>query len=255
VSLLVLKLTIAPAVIALATLAARRFGPAVGGWLVGLPLTLAPVALFVAIEHGPGFAAHVSTGAVAGISAEAAFAVAYVGVASRGLGWVPSLAAGTLAFVAVGLVMEAAHPPLEVLLVSAVVSLVVAIRVIPRPQRTVWPSTRFELPLRMALATSLLLLVTGFAGTLGPGVSGIATVYPLITTTLAIFAHRAVGADGAIAVYRGLMIGVFAMMAFAATLDLVLSRLPLAAAFLLALALTTAVQLGSLPAVRRAKAT
>src|ERR1700746_1390875 len=107
--LLALKVTITPAVIASATVAARRFGPAVGGWLVGLPLTCAPVILFVAIERSPGFAAHVSSGAVAGGTAEVAFVLAYVGVASRGRGWIPSLAAGTVAFTAVGLAVERAH--------------------------------------------------------------------------------------------------------------------------------------------------
>jgi hypothetical protein len=240
-------------VVALATLAARRFGPAVGGWLVGLPLTFAPVAVFVAIERGPGFAAHVSTGAVAGVTAEAAFVVAYAGVASRGFGWGPALAAGTAGFAAAGLALERAHPALWLLLASAILSLVVALRLVPRAGRTVWPRTRFELPLRVVLATSLVLLVTGFAGTLGPGVSGLATTYPLITTTLALFAHRAVGADGAIAVYRGLLLGVFALVAFAASLDLVVTRLPLGLAFVLAFGLMAAVQLGSLPVIRRAR--
>ena len=87
-----------------------------------------------------------------------------------------------------------------------------------------------------------------------PGVSGIATTYPLITTTLAVFVHRAAGAEAAIAVYRGLLLGMFALTAFAATLVLVLTRLPLGAAFLLALVLTATAQLGSLPVVRRAQA-
>jgi hypothetical protein len=252
-ALLALKLTFTPAVIAMATLVARRFGPAVGGWLVGLPLTFAPVAVFVAIERGPGFAAHVSTGAVAGVTAEAAFVLAYVAVASRGWGWAPSLAAGTVGFTTAGLALERVHPGLWVLLASAIISLVVALRIVPRAGRTVWPRSRFELTLRIVLATSLVLLVTGFAGTLGAGVSGLATTYPLITTTLAIFAHRTVGAGGAIAVYRGLLLGVFALVAFAATLELVVTRLPLAVAFVLATGLTAAVQLGSLPAVRRAR--
>jgi hypothetical protein len=97
VSLLLLKLTITPAVIAFATLAARRFGPAVGGWLIGLPFTCGPVALFVALEHGPGFASKVATGFVAGITAQAAFVLGYVAVAARGGRWQVSLAAGLFA--------------------------------------------------------------------------------------------------------------------------------------------------------------
>ena len=240
--------------IALATIAARRFGPAVGGWLVGLPLTCAPVALFVALEHGARFADHVATGAVAGVTAEVAFVLAYIAVASRGGGWVAALAAATAVFVVVGAAVEAAGAPLPLLLASAVASLLIALRVVPRTPRTVWPRTRFDLPLRMALGTALVLAVTGFAATLGAGVSGLSTTYPLITTTLAVFVHRVAGAEAAIAVYRGLLIGMFALVAFAATLVLVLTRLPLAIAFVLALALTGAAQLGSLPVVRRAHA-
>ena len=48
---LLLKLVLTPALIAAASLAARRWGQAVGGWLVGLPLTSGPVAVFIALEH------------------------------------------------------------------------------------------------------------------------------------------------------------------------------------------------------------
>jgi len=43
---LALKLTITPFLILAASLASRRWGEAVGGWLVGLPLTSGPVAFF-----------------------------------------------------------------------------------------------------------------------------------------------------------------------------------------------------------------
>jgi hypothetical protein len=209
--------------------------------------------LFVAIERSPAFAAHVSQGALAGVTAEVGFVLGYVAVASRGGGWLPSLLAATVAFTAVGAAVDSAHASLGVLLASAVASLLLALRVIPRTRRTVWPQTRWELPLRMALATSLVLVVTGFAATLGPGVSGLATTYPLITSTLAIFAHRAAGAGAAIAVYRGLLLGVFALAAFATTLVLAIAHFSLAGAFLVALGLAAVAQLGSLPAARRAE--
>jgi hypothetical protein len=254
VGLLALKLTLTPAVVALATLAARRFGPAVGGWLVGLPLTCAPVVLFVALEHGSQFAAHVSTGAVGGVIAEVAFVLGYVAMAARGAGWIPSLAVASAVFVGVAAAVEAAHAPVGVLLLAVLASLVLALRVVPPVRRIAWPQTRWELPLRVVLATSLVLAITGFAAMLGPGVSGIATTYPLITTTLAVFVHRAAGSRAAIAVYRGLLLGMFALTAFAATVEVALTRVPLAVAFLLAFVLTATAQLGSLPVVRRAQA-
>src|SRR6266403_1907809 len=53
---LALKLVLTPALIGTATLAGRRWGQSVGGWLVGLPLTTGPVAFFIALDHGTAFA-------------------------------------------------------------------------------------------------------------------------------------------------------------------------------------------------------
>src|SRR6184192_563504 len=66
---LALKLVLTPALIAIATLAGRRFGPSIGGWLVGLPFTSGPVSLFLALEQGTSFAAAAALGAI-GLIAE-----------------------------------------------------------------------------------------------------------------------------------------------------------------------------------------
>ena len=42
-----LKLLLTPVLIAIATLASRRYGPAFGGWLAGLPLVSGPVSIFL----------------------------------------------------------------------------------------------------------------------------------------------------------------------------------------------------------------
>ncbi len=251
-ALLLLKLTITPTVIALATLAARRFGPAVGGWLIGLPFTCGPVALFLVLEHGPSFTSRVATGFVAGVTAQAAFVLGYVAVASRGGRWPAALAAGTASFAATGAVLDSLAPSLFLLAGCALAVLVVGLRIVRPGTALVSRSARWELPARMALATGLVLAITEFAATLGPGVSGTVTTYPLISTLLAVSVHRAAGAGAAIAVYRGLLAGLFALMGFACTLVLVLSRVPIADAFALALVLTLTIQLGSLPLARRA---
>src|SRR5437867_4139999 len=94
---LVLKLVLTPLLIAAASLAGRRWGPAVGGWFVGLPLTSGPIALFLALDHGTGFAAAAAVGSLAGALAEAVFCVAYGAMARRG--WPVALGAATLGFV------------------------------------------------------------------------------------------------------------------------------------------------------------
>ena len=49
---LALKLLLTPALIGAASLAGRRWGPAISGWLVGLPFTSCPVVFFVALNQG-----------------------------------------------------------------------------------------------------------------------------------------------------------------------------------------------------------
>ena len=45
--LLILKLLVAPGLVAGVTLAVRRWGPAIGGWLSGMPVVAGPVLVFI----------------------------------------------------------------------------------------------------------------------------------------------------------------------------------------------------------------
>jgi hypothetical protein len=95
--LLLLKLTLAPLLVALATLVARRWGPKVGGVVVGLPLSTTPIFLFLAIDQGLDFAEAATVGILFGLVGLAGFALVYV-AASRGLGWIGSLALSAIAY-------------------------------------------------------------------------------------------------------------------------------------------------------------
>lgn len=250
-TILLLKITLSPLMIALASLAARRFGPAVGGWLIGLPVTAGPVVLVLTLDHNAAFATHVATGFVAGVSAEVAFVFGYVALAVRGARWPASLLSGATCFAIVGTVLEGAGLSLPILLAVALPSLLVAIRFIPPGDAAARPASgRRTLLLRMMAATTMVLAVTSFASTLGPGESGVLTTFPLLTTTLAVGIHRS-DPRAAVAVFRGLLIGLFALTGFATTLALVVTRTPLPVAFSLAVVLMLSIQLGSLPTLKR----
>src|SRR2546428_10369135 len=68
-----------------------------GGWLVGLPLTSAPVVFFLALDQGTAFATTASLAVLLGTISQAAFAVAYTRVAVRA-GWFPAVAVGAFVF-------------------------------------------------------------------------------------------------------------------------------------------------------------
>jgi len=180
---------------------------------------------------------------VAGVAAQAAFVLGYAAACRRGGGWRWALAAGTGAFAAVGALLVVPHFRLGLVAACSLAVLAAGLLLLPPDPVSLSPARpRHDLLVRIVLATTLLLLITTFATVLGAGLSGLVTVYPLLSTLPAVFAHRSDGPRAALAVYRGLLVGLFALMAFATTLALVLTHLPLTDAYVLAIGLTLMTQ-------------
>jgi hypothetical protein len=247
---LLLKLVVTPVLIAAASLAGRRWGQAVGGWLVGLPLTSGPVAFFLALEHGTGFAAAVAFGSLVGAVSEAGFCLAYGWSARRG--WAVALALASLGFAAIATGLQRLALPLLVLTVIVVAALAVALRLLPsHGAPAVIPAPpRWDLPARMAITTALVVGLTGAAPALGPRLSGVLATFPVYAAILTVFAHRA-GAAPAVQVLRGLLLGLFSFGAFFLVLGVLIERLGVGGAFAAATATALAVQAGSLAFVMR----
>ena len=198
--ILLLKLTITPVVIALASLAARRFGPAFGGWLIGLPVTAAPVVLFITFSiTRPRFATRVADGFVAGCARpDRVRARLCPAQPAPEHGLLLALAAGVTSFAAAGLLFGLPRISLALLAPFTLAALLVALRIVPSHAGSRSASgSRSDLVLRMVLATLLVLGITTFASTLGPTLSGIAAGFPLLSTLLAVFAYRTDGPGAA----------------------------------------------------------
>lgn len=74
---LILKLLLAPSLIALVTLAGRRWGPGVAGWLSAFPIVSGPILLAIALGQGGDFAAVAAANTLLAVLAILAFSVAY----------------------------------------------------------------------------------------------------------------------------------------------------------------------------------
>jgi hypothetical protein len=241
---LLLKLIVTPVLIGAASLAGRRWGETLSGWFIGLPLTSGPVCWFLAIEQGTGFAAAAARGCLAGAAAEAGFCLAYA-IAARKCGWICSLAAGTLAFATGAALFQIAHPALWMLALIVYAALTTALLLMPElatgragfPEPPAW-----DLPARMAVATALVLGLTGIAPLLGAQLSGMLATYPIFGAVLAAFAHRQSGAAAAGRVLRGLLIGLFGFTGFFLCLALAIEPLGIAASFAAATALALSIQ-------------
>jgi hypothetical protein len=216
VGTLALKLVLTPVLVGGASLASRRWGSAIGGWLVGIPFTSGPIAFFFALDPGPRFAAGAAAGILAGTASQAAFCLGYAWTAQR-RGWVLSLVAATAVFGVVTVVLRPLALPTPVYFVAVLAVLAVSLSLMPRVSRRSNASIEFprwDIPARMIVATVFVVVLTSAAPLLGPRLAGLLAPFPLYAGVLATFAHRVEGTAPAVGVLRGLLLGLFAFAAF-----------------------------------------
>jgi hypothetical protein len=257
VQTLILKLVMTPALIAIASLAGRRWGPGISGWLVGIPFTSGPIVLLLALDQGRSFATIAATGTMAGAISQAAFCVAYARLAH--VSAVRALGAGAIAFAASTLAFDRLFDRLPVsllpLFAMTIACLGIALRAMPGTVlRASAPSPRRprgDLVAGMALATTFVLFLTGLAPTLGPRLTGLLAPFPVYAAVLAIFAHRIEGPAAAVTVLRGLLLGLFSFAGFFLVVAALLEPTGVAAAFSAAVAAAAALQGASLWILRR----
>ena len=232
--LLLLKLTLAPMLVAMATLATRRWGPSIGGIVVGLPLSTAPIFLFLAIDQGLDFAERAAVGILFGLVGVAAFAMAYV-LASRHLRWPVSLALAAVAFFAAS--ASAGQLPAGVFEagLTAYAALLMVVAFIRRPQLPAAkvPSPWWDIWFRMGAAAALTLAITAAADRLGPLLSGIVGTYPVVTTVVTTFTHHHLGREAAIAMMRSSVLAWFGFVSCFLVIGMTLKSYGLAASLCL----------------------
>jgi hypothetical protein len=248
---LLFKIILAPVLIGLVSLAGRRWGPGVSGWLLGLPLNSAPIFLFLLMEQGPGFAGRAAVGTLLGIIAWALFTLVYAYCCLR-LPWWWSTIAGWIAFSALAWLLVPVNLGVIWLFLLVCATLALVLLLIPRVEAPASPAvhSNAELWLRMAVAGAMVTSLTTLAKTLGPAASGVLSAFPAFTTILAVFNHRQSPA-AAVRVLRGLGAGLYASATFFLVLSLSILHFALAPSFALASVAALAVQAGSLVYVRQ----
>jgi hypothetical protein len=251
---LILKLILTPVLIGTATLAGRRWGDTLSGWLVGVPFTSGPVIFFLALDQGTRFAATASLGVVLGVTSQAAFGLSYVHLGGR-RGWAAGIIAGTAAFAAITTIFQVAAIPAVAEPVLVFLSLILTIPFMPRFRRDVVdtpvPGPSNDLPLRILIGTALVVGLTELAPLLGPKLSGLLSPFPLYAAILAVFAQQSSGYPAAAGVWRGLVFGLFGFLGFFTVLAALLDLVGIAPAFVLALLAVILIQAGTLTVLRR----
>jgi uncharacterized membrane protein (GlpM family) len=241
--LLALKLILVPALLAVISMAGKRWGPGVAGWLAGFPSLTGPILFFLALERGPEFTTQASVLALACVFPAIAFGVSYAW-ACRRLRWQGSLVCAFSAWTLAVLLL--AQLPLTVgwSLAISLLTLFAAPRLFPRPQAQ-WgsrPMPPSELLLRMAAGALMVLGVTAAAEALGSVWTGLFAAFPVMSSVLAVFSHRANGPGFVVAMLRSMIGGFYSYITYCLSVALMLEHFGIAVTYTVAVAAAVAVQ-------------
>src|ERR1700674_2209275 len=201
---LALKLTITPIAIGLATLVARRRGPALGGWVAAIPFTSAPVVLFLSSNRGTGLAPTAALGMLSATASQAAFALAYAWLALR-FPWYVALGAGSAGFVACTVALNTLNLSVTSGLAIVVGAIVLALALLPARRGAPVEVTTTDVPalwdaaLRAVIVTAVVVTISAIAPRVGPTLAGLLSPFPLFGAAFIVIPHRRLGSAGAIA--------------------------------------------------------
>ena len=234
-TILILKLILVPTLIALVTLAGRRWGASVAGWLSAFPVVAGPILLFVALEQGAAFAARSAAATLSAVLAVLVFGLSYAWAATR-FSWPICAMIGFAAYFVAVLALNYWAPTLLFALPVVLITLLLAPRLYPlaKVELTTTAAPANDLFFRMAAGAILVLVVTHFAAGMGPTLSGVLAMFPVMGSVLVVFSHRNYGAGFAIHLLRGMVLGFYAFSTFCVVLALTLTKLSIGAAFFFA---------------------
>lgn len=240
-----LKLTLAPLLIALASLAGRRWGPRIAGWIVGFPIVAGPTLLFYALEQGTSFTSEAAYKTVVALFAYCGFALGYTWLVQRFNRWISLVGSWGIFFLSVALLNGFYSLSLWPTLGLVSVALALTWYVLPNPHHR-WQAaqhSKWDLLVRMAAASALVFTLTELAHVLGPNWSGLLTPFPVAASVLITAAHMHHGYSGALSVLSGILIGLISFGCFCAVLSYCIIAWGIGWGFAMALSTGTLVQL------------
>jgi hypothetical protein len=254
---LLLRILLAPLAVLVGTVTQRRFGHAISGLIVGLPLASLPLLWLVALQHGTAFASTMTGALLVGSIAEAVVLWLYARltmhvspvVALGGTLAAFALVAGAVNFLKLSAILAA---------IITAVGFAIALRLWPSNAKDTTPqSGRSRLWLRLVLSAVFTLVIVSLAGRLGPVVSGLVDALPAMSLMMAFMTHQEHGANASSTFLRGVTRGSFSYVVAMLVLAETLRAGSVMLAFALAMGAALTVQAGvqavdSLPRLKRA---
>lgn len=208
-----IRVLLAPLAVITGTLAQRRFGYAVSGLILGLPLTSLPLLWLVAVQHGTSFASSMTGALLVGSIAEAVVLWLYARLTihlSPSLALIGALGAFALAAEAVNLLK------LSALLAGLITAMgfAAALRWWPVTDHANTPEEgRSRLWLRVTMSAVFTVVLVALAGRLGPVLAGLIDALPAMSLMMAFTTHQDHGSGESSRFLQGVTRGSFSYLA------------------------------------------
>jgi hypothetical protein len=200
---LLLRMAIAAAFVVSASIITERSGPVIGALIATLPISAGPSYAFLAIDHNAAF---IAEGALSSLPVNAAtifMGLTYSVLAQRFSMWVSAGSAIALWLVLATIMRQFAWTLAGGLIVNAI-AFAICIPLL-KPYRHVakmpliarrW----YDIPLRAALVASLVGTVVTASSWVGPRVTGVIALFPIVFSSMMLILHPRIGGPATAAV-------------------------------------------------------
>jgi hypothetical protein len=192
---LVLRMAVTAAFVVSASIITERSGPVIGALVATLPISAGPSYVFLALDHDAAF---IAQGALASLPVNAAticLALTYVLLAQR-FNVVVSLGTAVVVWLILATLVKMTQWTVTGGLVVNAVAFAICLPLMRRFRHVRMPLiTRrwYDIPMRAALVATLVATVVTLSGWVGPTISGIIALYPVVFTSLMLILHPRIG--------------------------------------------------------------
>jgi hypothetical protein len=243
---LALRMAVTAAFIVTASVITERSGPVIGALIATLPISAGPSYVFLALDHDAAF---IAEGAVASLSVNAAtvfLCLTYVVLAQRHRMLV-SFSAAIAVWVAIVTLLRLAHLSFLGAIAANAVAFAICLPLVRRFRDVKMPLiTRrwYDIPLRATLVSTLVATVVSLSGWVGPTISGVIALVPLVFISMMLILHPRIGGPPTAAVMANSLWGLIGFGGGIAVMHLAALRFGSAIALSLALMVCVSWNLG-----------
>jgi hypothetical protein len=193
--LLLLRMAIAAAFVVTASIITERSGPVIGALIATLPVSAGPAYVFLALDHDAPF---IAKGALASLPVNAAtifMCLTYVVLAQR-RGLLASCGSAIAVWVVLASVIKQFDWSLTAGIAANLIAFGICIPLLAGYRHVKMPLvTRrwYDVPMRAALVATLVAIVVSTSSWVGPRISGIIALYPVVFSSIMVILHPRIG--------------------------------------------------------------